>query len=429
LTIVKSYFKALSSAVAALICSAGVMAAASTESDADALRLEGAASESAGLAQTGPRLFIEGSVGNASQRYLPDSQNIRRVTLDFSFNARLNDRLRFVFSDRIDNLYPRPAGSDSTVNSLREAYVTWQSPERDTIVEAGRINMRYGVAYGYNPTDFFRDGSLRTLTTANPFALRDNRLGTAMLRVQRLWEGGSLSVAYSPKLASSPSRDGWSLDLGSTNNRDRLLVNLGTQFSPSFNTQWMVYKDSGESAALGASMTALVSDAATLHGEWTYGKERSLLARSASLPLAKSAENRLAAGFTYTTLGKLSFTAEYQYNGFGLAKRDWNNLALVAPMGQVAYLVEAQRLQELAPRSAFLLYVSQKDIGVKDLDLTAFVRVNALDNSKLMWFELRRHWTKFDLAFQFQQHVGRPGSEFGILPDRRVWQVLGTYYY
>jgi hypothetical protein len=91
--------------------------------------------------------------------------------------------------------------------------------------------------------------------------------------------------------------------------------------------------------------------------------------------------------------------------------------------------LEAQRLQELAPRSAFLLYMSQKDIGIKDLDLTAFVRVNALDNSKLMWFELRRHWTKFDLAFQFQQHVGRPGSEFGILPDRRVWQVLGTYYY
>ena len=95
----------------------------------------------------------------------------------------------------------------------------------------------------------------------------------------------------------------------------------------------------------------------------------------------------------------------------------------------MAYLVEAQRLQELAPRRAYLIYVTQKDLGLKDLDLTAFLRINALDQSKLAWFELRHHWAKFDLAFQLQQNIGRSTSEFGILPDRRVLQVLGTYYF
>ena len=58
-----------------------------------------------------------------------------------------------------------------------------------------------------------------------------------------------------------------------------------------------------------------------------------------------------------------------------------------------------------------------------------FRSVNAGDQSQLVWAELRHHWPKFDLAFQIQQHIGNPTSEFGILPDRTVMQVLGTYFF
>jgi len=47
----------------------------------------------------------------------------------------------------------------------------------------------------------------------------------------------------------------------------------------------------------------------------------------------------------------------------------------------------------------------------------------------LFWLELRRHWPNFDLSFQLQQNIGNANSEFGLLPDRRVVQVLGTYYH
>ena len=57
------------------------------------------------------------------------------------------------------------------MNSLREAYLSWQPASGASILEAGRINLRYGPGYGYYPTDFFRDGSLRTSTTADPLAL------------------------------------------------------------------------------------------------------------------------------------------------------------------------------------------------------------------------------------------------------------------
>jgi hypothetical protein len=412
-----------------LVLAATQPAFAAADAEADALNLEGAATGPVSTTNKAPKIFLEGALGNASQRYQSDSRELGRATFDLSYTAPIGQGLRLVLSDRVDNIHPADGGADSTVNSLREAYVSWQPQGGNTVLEFGRINLRYGVAYGYNPTDFFRDGSLRTVTSADPFALRDNRLGTVMLRAQQLWPTGSLSFAYSPKLQSRPSADGWSLDLGATNNRDRVLLALGTQISQRVNSQVLLYKEDGASPTVGASVTALLSDAATAHAEWSRGREPGLLTRTLALPVASTTENRFAAGLTYTTLGKLSVTAEYQYNGFALGKRDWANLGATSPLTQVAYLVDAQRLQELAPRQAYLIYLTQKGLGLKDLDLTAFLRINPLDKSRLAWVELRHHWPSFDLAFQLQQNMGRLTSEFGILPDRRVMQVLGTYYF
>jgi hypothetical protein len=403
------------------------MPALGADAEADALNLE-SAPEVAPEAARNTKFFIEGAIGNASQRYLPESRDIGRVSLDFSHSAPLAPGLRAVMSDRLDRIDPRDAGADETVNSLREAYLSWQPEAGNTVVEFGRINLRYGPGYGYNPTDFFRDGSLRVLTTADPFALRENRLGSVMLRAQHLWTGGSLSVALSPKLADHPNPDGWSLDLGSTNNRDRALIALGTQFSQRVSSQVLVYKEDGRSPVLGVNLTALLSDAAVAHLEWSRGSEPDLLSRALTLPGASTARNRFVGGLTYTTLGKLSVTAEYQYNGFALNQSNWAALG-AAPATQLAYLREALRLQELAPRQAYLIYITQKSLWLKDLDLTAYLRFNPGDDSRLAWVELRHHWPSFDMTLQLQQNMGNSTSEFGILPDRRVVQMLGTYYF
>ena len=407
---------------------AQVPAASAQTSELDALALESAPVVTP-KAASDTKFFVEGAVGTASQRYLPGSRDVGRFSLDFSHTARLAPGLRATISNRLDYFDPKDAGTDAAINSLREAYLTWQPQGGSTVVEFGRINLRYGPGYGYNPTDFFRDGSVRALTSANPFALRENRLGSVMLRAQRLWADGSLSIAYSPKLADQPSADGWSLDLGSTNNRDRALIALGTQFSQSVSAQILVYKEAGLSPTLGASLTALVSDAATAHLEWSNGSEPDLLSRALARTGATTTRNRFVGGLTYTTASKLSITAEYQYNGFALGQADWAALGAASAQRQVAYQIEAQRRQDLVPREAYLLYLTQKSLGLKNLDLTAFLRVNAGDQSQLVWAELRHHWPKFDLAFQIQQHIGNPTSEFGILPDRTVMQVLGTYFF
>lgn len=407
-------------------------AAFAADAELDALALESATETAVPTARSGRdlRFFVEGATGNANQRYQTGSRSIGRISVDFSFAVPVAPGLRAIVSDRVDYMDPSDQGTDATVNSLREAHVSWQGEggAGANIVEFGRINLRYGPGYGYNPTDFFRDGSLRTQTTANPFAMRENRLGSIMLRGQHLWSGGSLSLAYSPKLADEPSPDGWNVDLGATNNRNRALLVLGTQFSPTISSQLLAYKEAGRASTLGASATALLSDAATAHLEFTRGSEPDLLSRGLGLPDTNRTRNRFVAGMTYTTLGKLSVTAEYQYNGFALSESDWAALR-ASPPAQEAYLREAQRSQDLAARQAYLVYVTQKSLGLKDLDLTAFLRVNAVDQSKMAWVELRHHWPSFDLALQVQRHLGEINSEFGILPDSRLIQVLGTYYY
>ena len=287
------------------------MPAWAADDDLDALSLQSAPEAMPESART-TQLFVEGALGHASQRYQLGGKSLGRASVDITHSSRLAPGLRAVISNRLDVVDPVEPGADAAVNSLREAYVSWQPATGNTVLELGRINLRYGPAYGYNPTDFFRDGSLRTLTTVNPFALRENRLGTFMLRGQQLWSGGSLSVAYSPKLASAANTDGLSLDWGTTNHRDRMVMALSTQLSQNVNSQLLAYKEQGLSTTVGANLTALLSDGAVGHVELSRGKEPNLLSRALGTPSQKATRNRFAGGVTYTTLGKLSFTAEYQ---------------------------------------------------------------------------------------------------------------------
>lgn len=405
---------------------ASTLLALQAHAQEDALNLESAPVEATAESPSNTKWSIEGARANASQRYATDSIDSSRVSLDVLYSGRITTGLRAALSNRLDVIHATGTEADTQRNSLREAYLSWQPGGGDTVFDLGRINQRNGPGYGYNPTDFFRDGSLRVITSADPFALRQNRMGSVMLRGQQLWNGGSLSVAYSPKLADKPSTDTWDLDLGSTNNRDRGVITLGTQFSQSVNSQVLLYQESGLKPTLGANMTALLSDAAVAHLEWTTGTEAPLVNRVFGGTPAEVTRNRFVGGVTYTTLSKTSFTAEYQYNGFALDSSGWGALGTAQQLG---YLRESLRLQELAPRRAYLLYVMQKGLWLKDLDLAGYVRFNGDDDSRLTWLELRHHWRNFDLTLQLHHNTGNAGSEFGILPEQRVMQVLGTYYF
>jgi hypothetical protein len=51
------------------------------------------------------------------------------------------------------------------------------------------------------------------------------------------------------------------------------------------------------------------------------------------------------------------------------------------------------------------------------LDLAAFAYYDCLDSSRQSWVEVRYHWTKLDLALQWQVNSGSPG--------KRIWGAPG----
>lgn len=422
----------LLAACAALVLGCGSAAAAE---DDDALSLQAPAPTATNAPQPAAadrsmRLYVEGTAGRLMRRSGLADTDTRRLSIDYSQTFKPAPGWRAVLSDRFDDVHPAGPGERSSANSLREAYAGWQDESGSTLIEFGRVNLRLGPAYGFNPTDYFREGALRAVTTADPLALRENRLGTVMLRAQRLWAGGGLMVALAPKLADAPSDMPLSLDLGATNRHNRGLVAWSGKAGERINWQLLAYGEQGRGPQLGANLTALLSDAAVAHAEWSRGSEPDQLPYALGTTTPSHTRQRLVAGLTYTTSTRLAITAEYAYNGAAPDRAAWNGVGSAGGADALgAYLLDVQRRQDSASRSAWLLYATQKSLGLKNLDLTGFVRVNAEDHSRFAWLELRYHWARFDAAVQWYGAQGRSLSEYGVIPNRQSLQLLGAWYF
>ena len=417
-----------------LVLASPAMAADSAEDDA--LMLADATTEAPAQAKSDLRAFVEMSLGRVllNQANAPSiSANTQRYSLDVLLDKKITPTLRVVFSDRLDVSHQSgAAGQQSdTINTLKEAYFSWQ-PQSDRVLDVGRVNARYGVAQGYNPTDFLREGANRSIVSVDPSSIRENRLGTAMLRGQTLWAGGSLTALVAPKLADQPNDSAWSADLGSTNNRTRWLLAASQQLTEGFNPQFMLFGDDNQPVQLGFNAAALLNDSTVAHVEWSGGRGLSQWARALT-PLTGVVDdtafrNRVAAGFTVTNASKMSLTAEYHYNGAALDKAGWNALRTGSPQAYGLYRLDVQNQLELVSRQATYLRATWQDALVNKLDLAAMLRFNLEDNSHLTWLEARYRWDRAELAMQWQFNSGNATSDYGALPQRRNVQLQARYF-
>ncbi|QNA87335.1 hypothetical protein G4G28_00560 [Massilia sp. Dwa41.01b] len=335
---------------------------------------------------------------------------------------------RVVLANRLDVFGRRTEAGHHAVNTLKEASISWQNTP-NTIVDLGRINVRQGVATGYNPTDYFKRNAVRAITSADPDTVRKNRLGTVMLRGQVLWDSGSLSALYSPKLGDRPSGAPFAFDAGATNGSERWLVSASQKFGARITPQWLLFKEEGRSPQLGMNLSALLSDAAVLNLEWSGGRAPTWEAELFGVAGPARYANKAAAGVTYTTRSKLSLTLEAEYNGWAPDRAGWDALRAGSLVDYSRYRTLMRDRLDLPTRRALFFYGSWQDAGLRHLDLTLMRRHNLDDRSGLAWLEGRYHWTHADLALQFQYNGGRERSEYGVLPDRRRWQLVSTFYF
>jgi hypothetical protein len=437
---------------AALLIFAGPPTAAATagdDDDAAALSLQSAAAAStpargSSLAIIGEAAFTDADLEGGGRA------DTERLSLEVRDDARLAPDWRFVFGDRLDIDYSGGGNGNGSetgsgngnvtgsgnangnglqkINTLKQAYVSWQ-PTSDLLVDLGRINTREGVAFGYNPTDFFRTDALRTIESLDPDSLRDERLGTVMLRGESLWNGGALTAVYAPKLGGAPSNAAFSPDFGATNAAGRWLLSLTQRLTPSWSPQWLLFGNDQGMAQLGLDSTALLGDATVAYLEASGGRLGSLLTQSQNLPADPAWRGRAAAGLTYSTTHKLALTLEYEYDGAALGTRGWAAVRSGDPQtyGRYRNFVTAQ--QELPTRQALFAYASWQDVGIRHLDWSAFLRLDLLDHSRLPWTEIRYHFTRLDLALRWQDEDGAPGSDYGAAPTGRTWQLVADYFW
>lgn len=408
---------------------ASAMASATTQDDTDLDALATADKTQAVTEKASDwRLFVEGAFGDTAQRYGLPSYRTERLSADLALDKTLAPGWRLIFADRLDWDWEGQTPNEFKFNTLKELYLSWQIAPRE-IVDVGRINTRYGVATGYNPTDYFRNDAVRSVVSVDPNSLRNNRLGSVMLRTQILWDGGSLTAIASPKLTAEPSNAAFGVDLGATNNTNRWLLALSQQLSDNFNPQFLLYGEAGKSPQLGFDLTHLIGDATVAFVEWSGGQGASLYSQALGGPSREVFRNRLSTGLTYTTSNKISLTLEAEYNGAAVDNADWTALGNGPLPRYEQYRNIAQQVQDLPTRKSLFFYGSWQDAMITHLDFSALARQDLVDQSRLSWIEARYHWNHTDVALQWQRYGGKAWSDYGAIPQRTTWQTVVTYFF
>jgi hypothetical protein len=396
------------------------------DDDAAALALGAATPTPAATVARSTMLTVEGALTETAQQDAGET-SLQRLSLDWRFDGSFAPGFRAIVAERIDSDWSGSLGGNQEVGTLKEAYVSWQ-PFTGTLADAGRINARQGVAFGYNPTDFFRADAIRSLVSLDPDSLRDNRLGTVMLRGEELWSTGAITAAYAPRLTEQSSAGALDPDWGATNSRGRWLICASQQLAPGWMPQWLLFSGDGQSPQAGMDITAALGSATVAYLEVSAGRSATLLAQALDQPERSTLRSRASTGVTYSTASKLSLTVEYEYNGTGLSSGKWSRLAASNPQDYGRYREFALLQQDLPTQSNVFGYASWQDLVFRHLDLTAFLRVDLVDHSKLPWFELRRHWTAVDLALRWTDVQGSAVSDFGASTERQTWQLVLDYY-
>jgi hypothetical protein len=368
-----------------------------------------------------------------------------RSFADMRLNWQLFDGLNLAYSGRVNFLVEDDVAfpsRENVRNDLRETYLAFAIGD-GSFLEMGRVNLKSGVAEGFNPTDYFKTRAVVEPTSIDPSALREDRLGVVMLEAQALWRVASFSFALAPKLAAdSPPYEFNDLPsfnpmLDRTNAQVRALIKSTLDLHSGISPEFLVYEEGGQTQ-LGLNLSEGLGRAVVAYAEWSGGRRVSLVdealedARRTISPTAESPipasstrffSNDLAIGASYATKVGITFDTEYDYHQAGFSRADWRNWfgysagADTLQSGEL-WLIRsyAGEQQEPIAQSSLFLRASWEHAWVVNLDLAGFIDIDLHDGSYLAQFaanwHISPHWTLGALVDAF---YGERRSDFGSL--------------
>jgi hypothetical protein len=445
--------------LASLCLSAGARAdnARDENSDIDAIPKGLAAPEIPGNVGPPPpeitgRSFIESALtGWANRSDLPvptpnaQPSDQERASLDLAYEWQATGQLKFAFSDRLNgfagNTISFPS-SGSARNDFREAYASGEIAPQ-TYLEAGRINLKSGPALGYNPTDFFKTRAQVNLVSIDPSASKEDRLGVLMIQMQKLFDGGSFTLAYAPEV-QSPSRlltgapACFDPLFGQTNSRNRLFVSLSRDLL-GLSPQAVVYHDD-IGTHVGASLSKVVSNSMVAYAEWSGVEERDLSRRAIAFGEATSSlpqgapivpqpstdetfQNDMAIGGSWTTASRLTVNLEFHFHESGFTGKDFDRWIALGRSstrlaGELWFVREyAADQQEPLMQQEVFLRLDWQDAFIKYLNLGSVTFVNPFDGSTIDQVSAQYLWSKnWTFGIYIGGALGKSNTEKGSIP-------------
>lgn len=352
-----------------------------------------------------------------------------RLALDVRLDRPLAAPWRLVWASRLDLRSRPPAGLDHAIHTLQELSLG-RALAPGLQLAVGRIDLRSGAALGWNPSDFFRAGALRSYVASDPASLRENRQGSVMLHLHKLWDGGSFALALSPRLRSRAQQPGgWDLDWGATNPRHRLWLSLSPRVGQAWSPQALALFEQGRPPSLGLNLSGLLGDATVAYLDWA-GSSR-------ALPLdadgREAWRSQWVAGLRHSLQNRLVLSAELQHNGRGLDADAWRALRSGPPARYAAYRWQALDAQNPPTQRGLLLRADWEDALAGRLDLAAMWQLDATDHSQRLWLQARHRLRGqapadgLELIVQIQHSRGAPLTQYVEAPLR--WELALRRYF
>ena len=354
-------------------------------------------------------------------------------TLAPNLTATISDRLSATFSDGVG--FPNQV----VRNDPRELYLTWEAAP-ETYLEAGRINVRNGITFASDPTDFFRSRTTVAQASADPGAQRQNRLGVVMVRAQRVFDGGAIEFVYAPKLHTPAPLYALAAPfdpkIDQTNGSDRFLADLSFELEE-FSPKVLVYHDSGRTK-FGLNLSHPIGNSIIAYLSWAGGRAPSTTVdailfgqRTGTIPsfvpippqvdTHRRFQSDVSAG-VYWTGDKVTLAAEYKYYQAGFSKRDWRDWFTIGADPVIApemWYIRGYAGDQQVPSSrqqAFVRADWYEPWHIEHLDVNGFVLTNLEDGSCLgqfaVGYDISDRWS---IGAYFGGSTGGARTEWGSL--------------
>ena len=312
--------------------------------------------------------------------------------------------------------------------------------------ELGRMNVKEGIAYGYNPTDYFKGGSSFTLSV-DPKEKKENRLGALLVQASAILDDVTIKALYSPKI-SAASNTVWAnkkyfgLHLFQSNSQERASFYVGYTGFDDFSISGLLHTND-DGLNIGLNLSYVDENIIWYMESSTVKKRNTMDTFTDTLPMqdihttfhSKDIyRTELSLGINYTSEANIITTFEYIYNQAGMDHKDWENYFNLSKKNLdytgIMMKIRGEILEssKLLSKHTLFMMVRQSDAWT-NLDWSMLSWINPVDKSSLIQLGISYEYKEILFSLDARAYVGKQDTEYGSYPNDYEGLLSMTYFF